>query len=159
MKEGARSSPETAEEWISYIAEFAHKSEFGSPDFLAINDFRNLRELYSQINMEPYTHLAKASGEAKLSPEQRVTVTLQRIALLEHTIEQNQSGIPGYASAYEVIYSSFNSMIGTAAQEARIKFPNQEEKQAEYTQHIYGLALDYVSSSIYDNQNLNLYRL
>src|SRR6266545_1142912 len=129
MKENIRDRDATAVEWSSYISEFAHKWEFGTPEYLAISDFHTLRELYEQFGKEPYTQLAKASGEIKLSAEQRTTVALQRIVLLEHAIEQNQSHIPRYASAYEEIYSSFNSMIGTAAQEAETKFPDQAEKQ------------------------------
>src|SRR6266508_127826 len=100
MAERDSNRPKTTEEWVDHISEFTQKREVGSPEHLAINDFLNLQNLYEGFGKEPDYFLAAVSGEANLSQEQRASRDLQRIALLENTIEQNQASLPGYAKAY-----------------------------------------------------------
>src|SRR5687767_10502711 len=96
MQERNINRPATAEEWMDHISEFAHKWELGSPEHCAVNDFLNLQRLYSRFGEKPHDYLADVSGESSLSQEHREDRDIQKIVLLEHTIEQNQARIPGY---------------------------------------------------------------
>src|SRR5688572_31784505 len=97
MQERNKNRPTTADEWMDHISEFAHKWELGSPEHCAVNDFLNLQRLYEGFGEESPSLLAEISGRVRLSPEIRASRDLQRIVLLEHTIEQNQARIPGYS--------------------------------------------------------------
>ena len=141
---------------MDHISEFAHKWEFGTSEFYAVYDFHNLQCLYGQIGEEYHSELGRVNGEANMSPEDRKNVVLQRIVFLEHTIEQNSARIPGYASAYLEISSSFQDMIGAAAKEARAKFPTEEGKQTDYTQTVYNDMLAGVYEIVFEKQNPNI---
>jgi len=155
MSERENKIPVTTEEWSDHISEFSHKWENGTPEHYAVNDFYNLQKLYGEIGQEPKSELAKVSGEANLSTEQRATLTLQRVALLEHTIEQNKAHIKGYSSAYLEMSTSFQNLISAASQDGRSKFPNEEENQTAYIKQIYQETLDYVVDNIFAKQNSN----
>lgn len=153
MTERAQKIPSTTEEWRDHIAEFSHKWEFGTPEHYAVNDFYNLQRLYSRVDQEAKSNLARMNGEANLSVEQRTILTLQRVALLEHTIEQNQAHMKGYSNAYLEMSTSFQDLLAAASQEGRSKFPNEEENQTAYIKNIYEKTLDSVSESIFSKQN------
>ncbi len=152
MSERAVNQPITAEQWKDYIADFADKLEFGTPEFCAISDFHNLQRLYGEIGRDFHSDLASTNGEVNLTPQNRTNLILQRIALLEHAIGQNQSRILGYATAYREMAASYQHMVTTAKSEAEKKFPNQEENQTAYVHKIYEHALDDVFDSIYEKK-------
>ena len=155
MNEMANKRPVTTEGWSDYISEFSHKWEIGTPEHCAVNDFYNLQNLYSQIGQEPKSDLARMSGEANLSTEQRAILALQRVALLEHTIEQNKTHLKGYSSAYLEMSTSFQDLIEAASREGRLKFPDEKENQTTYIKQIYEKTLDYISENIFAKQNSN----
>src|SRR5687767_4501450 len=107
MQERNRNRPTTADEWMDHISEFAHNWELGSPEHSAVNDFLNLQRLYSGFGEKPHHYLADVSGESGLSQEHRENRDIQKIALLEHSIEHDQARIPGYANAYVHLHISF----------------------------------------------------
>jgi hypothetical protein len=155
MQERNKNRPRTADEWMDYISEFAHKSELGSPEHCAVNDFLNLQRLYNQFGEKSHDHLPDTSGEASLSQEHRESRDIQKIALLEHTIEQNKARIPGYSDAFVHLHISFQDLLGAAIKEAQSRFPNDVEKQNEDVRHIYDEALGYVFSDVFEKQNPN----
>lgn len=156
MPERDFNRPKTTDEWMDHISEFAHKWEVGTPEHCAVNDFLNLQRLYGQFGEEPQNLLDQMNGEASLSPENRASRDLQRIVLLEHTIEQNQARVPGYSDAYMHLNLSFLDLLGAASGEAKTKFSEEETKQTEYIKNIYEEALGYVYSDLFDKQNRNL---
>jgi len=153
MPDRDKNRPTTSEEWSDHISEFAHQWEFGSPGHCAVSDFANLQVLYGQLANEPKGALLSMNGAVNLTPENRLSLALQRIVLLEHTIEQNSSRIPGYASTYTELSYSFEKMILAASEEARTKFQDEEQKITAHVKSFYDEALDYVMSSVYDKQN------
>jgi len=93
------------------------------------------------------------NGEANMTRENRTNLMLQRIALLEHTIEQNQARIPGYSSAYLEMSISFQHMVSAAASEARVIYSKEEDKQTAYIKKVYDETLDYIRNSASSKQN------
>ncbi len=156
MQERNKNRPTTADDWMDHISEFAHKWELGSPEHCAVNDFLNLQSLYHRFGEKPEDRLAKLSGESSLSQEHRENRDIQKIVLLEHTIEQNQARIPGYSNAYVQLSVSFQELLGAATREAQGKFPDDIEKQNENVKHIYDEALDYAFSDVFEKQNPKL---
>jgi len=156
MKEFDNREPETADEWMDHISEFAHKWELGSSEHCAVNDFLNLQNLYNRFGEESRGKFAERTGKSQLSPEDRKNLDLQKIALLEHTIEQNQARIPRYSNAYVHLVSSFDYLLGTAAKEAEIKFSGDNDKQKEHVQNIYNEALGYAYQDVFERQNTEL---
>lgn len=140
---------------MDHISEYSHRWELGSPEHCAVNDFLNLQRLYSQFGEKPHHRLADVSGESGLSQEQRENRDLQKIALLEHAIEQNQARISGYSNAYVHLSISCQELLGAATGEAKGKFPDQDEKQKEHVKNIYVETLDYISSDLFEKQNPN----
>jgi hypothetical protein len=156
MKDTEKKRPATSDEWMDYISEFAHKWELGTPEHRAVNDFLNLQRLYKNFGKVSQNHLTKMSGEAYLSVEDRKNLDLQKIALLEHTIEQHQAAIPGYSNAYVNLSISFQGLIGAAATEANAKFSGDEAMQESHIRDLYEETLDYVYEDVFEKQNPNL---
>jgi len=156
MPESDINRPKTADEWMDHISEFAHKWELGTPEHRAVNDFLNLQRLYGRFGEKPSGYLSEISGESSLSQEQRENRDLQKIALLEHSIEQNQARLPGYSNAYVHLSVSFQDLLVSAASEAKAKFTDDSEKQKEYSNKIYEETLDYVYGDVFGRQNPNL---
>ena len=152
MKEWVNKQPESADEWSTYITEYVHEQDFGSPGFEAVNDFYNLQNFYWQTKEDRLVGTDLINGKANLSTKERRDLVLRKISLLEHTIDQKEGSVPGYASAYLEIRSSFNDMIFAATREAKINFPENKTKQSEYVQEIYGQTLTFVLSSIVEKQ-------
>lgn len=156
MTEQDINRPKTTDEGMDHISEFAHKWELGSPEHCAVNDFLTLQRLYSRFGEKPSGYLSEISGESSLTQEQRENRDLQKIALLEHSIEQNQARLPGYSNAYVHLSVSFQDLLGSATGEAKAKFSDASEQQKEYVNKIYGEALDCVYGDVFERQNPNL---
>jgi hypothetical protein len=148
--------PKSADEWSNHISEFAHKWELGTPEHCAVNDFLNLQLLYGRFGEKPSSYISDIGGESSLSQEQRENRDLQKIALLEHNIEQNQARLPGYSNAYVHLSVSFQELLGSAAMEAKAKFTDDSEKEKEYVKKIYEETLDYVYGDVFERQDPNL---
>ena len=153
MTDREKKRPTTTEEWAGYIFEYAKKWEFGTPEHSAVNDFLNLQRLYGQFEDREPIRKQQVSGESKMSKENKEMLLVQRVALLKHTIEQNESRIPGYASAYMEIDISFDNLLGAAAEEAKTKFSDSEDKQAEHVQDVYDHTLDDVQGCLWNKQD------
>lgn len=153
MTDREKKRPVTAEEWAGYIFEYASKWEFGTPEHSAISDYLHLQRLYGQFEMREPLRIQEASGEAKMSKENREKLLIQRIALLQHSIELNESRVPGYASASMEISISFGTMVRTAEEEAEKKFPTSKAEQTEYIQGFYDHTLDDVSNCVWNKQD------
>jgi len=156
MTEQDINRPKTTDEGMDHISEFAHKWELGTPEHCAVNDFLNLQLLYGRFGEKPSGNLSEISGESSLTQEQRENRDLQKIALLEHSIEQNQARLPGYSNAYVHLSVSFQELLGSAAMEAKAKFTDDSEKEKEYVKKIYEETLDYVYGDVFEKQNPNL---
>src|SRR6266487_7095273 len=104
---------------------------------------------------KPRDYFSEVSGESGLSQEQRDNRDLQKIALLEHSIEQNQARLPEYSNAYVHLSVGFEDLLKSAAGEAKAKFPDDSEQQKEYINKIYEEALDYAYGDVFERQNPN----
>ena len=156
MTEWANRQPESADDWSGFIAEYAHNCEFGDPKFQAVNDFHNLQRHYRQVHEDRLVGTDMANGKAMLTPEERRDLSLKRIALLEHTIEQKAGSLEGYEAAYMQVRDGFDSMLFEASKEAKTNFPDDEPKQAEYVQKLFDETLSYLSQSIVEKENIDL---
>jgi hypothetical protein len=152
MSDRENNRPTTSGEWKEHIIEYVSGCEFGSVEFLAANDFKNLLYLCGEIGSESDTLIDSVSGKANLTKEDRIDITRRKVALLEHTIEQNKARIPGYTSAYFNLDSNFDEMLRAARKEAVNAFPNQEIEQFGYVRDIYQVTLGHVNDTLIEKQ-------
>ena len=155
MPDREKTRPTTSDEWSDHISEFAHKWEVGSAEHSAINDYHGLQHLYGKIGKEDKRLHLDIPGEASLTPEQRQDLILQRIALLENSIDQKSGSLPGYGKAYTEMLTSFDELIRVAGKEAKDKY-SEQDKQEEYVKHIYDQTMDNVFEGIFEQQNRNI---
>jgi len=156
MTEWANRQPESADDWSSFVAEYTHTCEFGDSKFQAINDFHNLQRLYRQAHQDNLVGTDTVNGKSMLTPEERRDLSLKRIVLLEHTIEQKAGSLVGYEATYMQIRDGFDSMLFEASKEAKTNFPDDEPKQTEYVQKLFDETLGYLSMSIVEKENIDL---
>jgi hypothetical protein len=140
---------------MGHISEFANHWEVGTPEHGAVHDFLNLQRLYERFGQEQPDFFDHLGNEAAMTPEHRAARDVQKIAILEHTIEQKQASLPGYADAYMDLGLSFSELMRTAKTEAEAKFPTVEE-QTDSVKQIYTEIMDMISGTIFDKQNQNL---
>jgi hypothetical protein len=152
MPEREKNRPTTSEEWMEHVYEFIYKWEVGSPEHRAVSDFLNLQRLYSEFGEKPDDYQSKISGASSLSQEQREARDLQKIALLEHTIEQNLASIPGYSNVKVYLTATFDDLFGAASSEANAKFPDNTEKQSEYVKETFERVLSHALDRVGDMQ-------
>jgi len=155
MFETEKKRPVTSEEWSDHLVSLAAEAQFGMPEHSAVSDYLNLQELYSNFGKEPQSQLARANGEANLPAESRVRVTELKLALLEHTIEQNRARIPGYSDAYVEISTGFEDLVGAAVKEAKARF-SDEEKQIAYVAEVHVRTIDNMNFEVFRTQTPNL---
>ena len=156
MKEQAQREPETVEEWTHHISEFASKCEFGTSEFQALSDFYNLARLADYTRGEDVSEFVAEGHLMHLSHEARLGVILQRIALLEHTIDQKSASVPGYAATYDELSISFQELRGAASAEAKTKYGDNQEQQASYVHSIYERMLDFISEDLFERHRQHL---
>jgi hypothetical protein len=152
MKDWENRRPETVEDLSDQLVEFAAEFEFDTPEHYAVCNFLNLQQLYIELGDEPQPHRYVVSGEKNLSAEERRNLIVQKIALLEHTIDQNHAHIPGYAKTYGHMVGSFDDLMSVAADEAKEKYYDEEKLKA-YVREIYDRTIDLMNTDVYQKQN------
>ena len=152
MKEGVNQQPVTAEEWGYYLDELASRPEVGTPEHKAVNDYVKLLRLYSGSDESRIGWLSKIGKENQISIESLTRIREQRIALLEHAIDQNCASSPEYAKANTAIEIGFVEFIGALEEDARVKFETESE-QMEYVKKGFDKIMDAIGESLFMSQN------
>lgn len=153
MKEWGKQAPTSVEEWGHYISEFSSKCEFGTPEFQALSDFYNLANLSEETKSEEASRFIAGGYLTHLPHETRVGLILQRIVLLEHSIDQKKTTIPGYSKAYTALQLAFEELNEAAKKDADFRFINDSEQQTSYVHNIYVEMLDFIADDIFEVHN------
>jgi hypothetical protein len=139
--------------WKQHISEFAAKCELGTTEFQALIDYYNLAILSEETRSEESSQSVAGGHLAQLPHETRVGLILQRIALLEHTIDQKKATIPDYAAAYIDLTLAFQELSEAASDDADFRFKNNAEQQTSYVHKIYVEMLDSIADDIFEVHN------
>jgi hypothetical protein len=153
MPERNINRPKTAEDWGDHISEFAAKCEFGTPEFQALSDLYNLANLSEETKSEEASQFLADGHLVHLPHETRVGLILQRIVLLEHSIDQKKATIPGYSKAYNNLTVAFQELNEAARKDADSRFKSDHEQQKSYIYKVYVDVLDSIADDIFDVHN------
>lgn len=149
MKEQGTGNSISVEGWKRHIIEFASKCEFGTPEFQALSDFYQLADLCEDTKSEELSQFAIGGHLTHLPHEKRLEVIMQRIVMLEHTIDQKKSNIPGYANAFSELSISFHELENATSDAAEINFTNDPAQQTAYVNRIYLEVLESIAEDIF----------
>lgn len=126
---------ETANVKAQELLLFVQQTEFGTPQFQAISDYLNLRELERNLDfvLGQMSKGVKAVNDVRLQSRRRRTE--MKMALLEHTIAQNQAGLRRYSAAYSYVCESIES-INSAAHIEVADSDFSARKQKDYKENV-----------------------
>jgi hypothetical protein len=155
MAEQEKHKSRSLKEWKGHISEFTAKCEFGTPEFQALSDFYSLANLSEETKSEEASQFIAGGHLTHLSHEARVGLILQRIALLEHSVDQKKATIPGYSKAYTDLTLAFEELSGAAKDDFDARFNNDPdpEQQSSYVHKIYVEMLDSIADNIFEVYN------
>jgi len=119
-----QTSGEIKHELMAYLED----AEFGTPKYLALADFLNLRRL-EEDKVRDIDKLAKQvpSDRDRLFVKSNLRIEESQIALLSHKIENNRANIPGYGSAY--------TNIKIEAEDFTSSLLSEEEKRPDHNRY------------------------
>ena len=138
MPERDKNIPETAEQFGQGILEFVQKTEFQTPQYEAVSDFFDLRRLQESLKIDNGNAISNIDDPEKNRYwESQTRITEFKIAFLEHQINQNQSRVKGYQSAFVNLGIGFDELVSIAGREAEEKFPENEQQQFFYIEKIF----------------------
>lgn len=127
MAESNSPKPETAQQSGQKLLEFVDKTEFGTDQFIAVNDYLELRALYAMREFD----IVALTGDPDDRTKKEGNIRIQeiKIALLEHRIAQNKSRLVGYSKSYQHMETAFDNIYSLAMVEASQKFANVSEQE------------------------------
>jgi hypothetical protein len=133
MTEWEFTARETAEEVGRALMERIEKTEFGTPEFLAVSDYLHLKQTEKSLSVVQRNAISKELGsEDRMYWESKARIDEHKIALLEVQIYQNRSRVKGYDKAFTYVGIEFEEeLMSKAYGEARELF-TEEDKQKRY---------------------------
>lgn len=141
--EADKRGAETADQQGQLILEFVHGIEFGTPQYEAVSNFFDLKDLEQSLKQEYKNALSREDDrESSQYWGSRARITEHKIALLEYQISQNNSRVKGYQSAYVHIGIGLEELYSIAHTEAEGKFPEDNVEQSFYAENLYDTIFD-----------------
>jgi hypothetical protein len=117
-------APRTSEQLSQEILQFAQEAQFGTPQYLAINDQLDLHEMVQEIRKSEKPDIELQIG----------------YALVEERIKLGESRIEGYSKAYSHIVD-LEDKLGAISTEEAIKRYKNEDEIISYMNGIYNTTL------------------
>lgn len=120
----------SAEQFGQGLVDFVHGTEFGTPQYQAVNDFIELRVLQKKLGRENSNIVEAADTVTRVTWASHARITELQIALLGHEISHSESRVQGYANAYTRISVGFEDLITAAYAEAEDKFTDEQSQDS-----------------------------
>ena len=129
--------------------EFIENSQFGTPEYQAESDYFDLEGLYNLLETDADNAIGGKDPNATFFFESHLRITELKIALLENEIRHKQSRLEGYSKVYLKLDTGFEELAGTAFDEAKALFPNDEESRGSYFFSNYDLVYERSKNLVY----------
>jgi hypothetical protein len=155
MKEQEQSTPTTPTEQIRQnLLDQLKAAEFGSATFRAASDYFALSYQRNLMETErDKIFLVGSDQKKRIHWESETRIRETQIALLEREIESNKSRVPGYSKAYMNLLLAFDHLGTLTHEEAKNKYPSDEEKRKQYGKDLYRKIHDEINDLIYVRQD------
>jgi hypothetical protein len=148
--EDPKGNAETFGQVKKRIVEYAEKAEFGSAEYKALCDYKDLQLLKEYLRTDLHNLASEKDASTRTLYESEVQINVMQTALLHNSIRENQRDIKGYDEAYMWVTSVFESHLPLAIhRETEDQFPDDDQRRDGEARNLHEDVFSALQDSIY----------